>query len=1348
VNTVVKAAADKSAQDALDNLILTEYPYPIAVNYRILLDAGNSEQVTRKALAIFEDGLRITTLCLLNQYLVRDAEAVTYRPLDETLQENLPRATLGQLREFLFLCLEAYKGKRNRFFMPELYDFYWDTSVTPQQQRVGVKEPFARLTDIRNDLAHGMSPQTGAKKWDEIAAEVLPLLRTVLGHFAFLKDYDLIQVLDLQDDELQYQQFTGEEVTRHRRRLHGNEAPIKGHIYLVSQSGALLELHPLLVYWSDDEDQLSVNGQQDAAVFSRLSSREVQYFASVQGEKVVEDDPDLLAQVRQLIYYNLGQIKIVGARPELSWTELRRVAEELSRQKMEAVASKYDTSLYLQRNETLRQFQEFLSSDKGCFVLTGKSGVGKTNFILSLVKELAASDDVCFLLHNGARLQVQDTMAKTITDDFTKYLILKPGAKQNLFEQLERQREVVDRYFVIVFDAINENANGRALLQRIDQMVGQVHYPWLKVVITSRPQAWRALRRGLKLAEERYFRPPGSETYEVELKEFTVQLDPFRREELPVVYEKYQNRFGLKTPYEALAYPIREALRDPLTLRLVAQIHRDREIPKQLQVGGICRQYVDALRTTEQLEGKDLVLLERDLMPFMISEGHYDNKVTEDQISSTDTPEGRRLWELLFNEERLSDGKPINESYMRLADNEILATHVTLEEYEIVFKYERFYDYYGGRRLRTLLKEKQEAKERAAAYQDFISMYQQKKPYLWGVVHSALMDDLGEGRTDLISELAQTIDQPTKDLIVSVLTTYGQDHVIEARVLCHQLLDLGEPQKRTGPLSAFRSIAAQRKKAKSTAPGDAVTQALRSQSLSGIHMAKKATIEVAFNLQLEDVLVRAACDAASPTRAVAMQYIYYLWLKDPTKGFAVIDTIGQQIVVKGIVPDTRALESCMGISLMILFWHYKDLDKRQQYFRRLQEIWKAPIEHMLFLSETDGQALAGLKSVVRVVILRFFTSLVARVLGKAEEASVMFSLGEVRAFFPPNDQEKRLLREFIPHMDAVHGGCDSITTIQPHLVEVLQDRELLTSYVPFLAIVSHALVEPKATLAVLKQLFQIAMDNPPPVAVAGASPAGPMVQVLVWSVRNMMYGNRFAGSDLTGIEIPLDALEAMAGFIQCFEDRYESRCSTTLREYRLNEIGSYTYFYHRAYDDPQSDLLNYLVDKAIREKDLDALLSYISTMAGQGTHPAWAIPRAALQVLHLILRRSREMDLDNDARGRVDEALVAAFSNIRAYHADVVDDFLAELTDVEMAPDMKRAIQNRGATESLGMLLGTAGAWFARDILVDEDPYMRNFLKWLLYRAIECRSFGEWVGPLIKQLINIVYGKPVFRVPA
>jgi hypothetical protein len=1354
VSTATNAASDMAAQNVLDQLILTEYPYPIAVSYRKLLDTKGGEESHRRCIEVFEYGLRTVTLGLLSQYLGPHASRVRYAALDTHLYQKLKEASLGDWVDFLFDGLRAYGGKRELLFMPELYDFYWNTSKTPLEPRGNLKPPFERLMHMRNDLVHRLYPE-GEEGWQKLAAMAHSDLRKVLGGFTFLRNYDLIRAVEQGGDDLKYQQFTGQEITSQRRTVGPGQVFRPGWFYLLGPNGSHLELYPLLIFWSGEMGRTPARVRTDAAVYERLLDKAVEYTGVVAHQTAPEYDADLIAWVRQLIFYTLEHIKLSGDRARLSWSALRQAAEELSRQNVGATAGKYDALLYLQRDETLERFRDFLASDACCFVLTGKEGVGKTNFVLSLASELGKREDVCLLLYNAAGLPVPDSATQAISRDFAKYLALEGETNPDLLEEVNRRIAMTGKLFVIVYDAINENAEGRALLERIDQMIRQVSYPWLKLVLTSRPQAWCSLRRGLRLAKDRYYRPPGSEQYEIELRKFTVQPGLVRREELPTVYAKYQQAFDLLTPYDKLTPATREALRDPLTLRLAAHIYRGKVIEKPIQAVDICEQYITALlkeegRAEDQLKVNDLRLLERDIMPLMISAGHYDNKATASQISMARTNDVHSLplWELISNDDTLSDGRHVNESYTRLVKHGILTSLGSPLDYVITFKYERFYDYFGGRCLRSLLEDKPAAAARATAYREFIGLLTQK-PFLWGVVHSALLADLKDGRSEVIVELAQTLDQPTKDLMVSVLTNYGRDHQEEARALCLQLLQLGPASQRRGLLSLVRPLLG-RKRVRAAPTANAARQTpkgLSPQSLSAIRMAKKTAIEVGYNLRIEEVLIRAACDDASNTRAVAMQYIYYLWREDQDQGFRIVEAISRQIIAAGIIPNSRALESCLGVSLMILFWHYKDLERRRSHFARMQQLWRAPLNHILFVDERDGRVAVKLKGAIREGILRLFTRLVVGLVGNVEEATVMFSLPELRAFFPPMEQRKRLMAKFIPHIDAMHGGSPPLADIEPDLFEVLQDRDLLTTYAPFLAIVCHALVEPQATQELLNRLFQNAMDAPPPAGIPAASQAGPMVQVLVWGIRNLMYGNRFTGSDMTGIQIPLDALETMATFIKTFEERYGSRCSTTLREYRLNEIGSYTYFYYRAYEDAHSDLLDYLLDKAVREDDADAMMSYAGTMAGLGTHPAWAIPRAALQTLQLILQRTKAMNLSAAAQRRVQESLVAAFSNVRAYHADVVDDFLAELSDAEMAPEMKRAIQNRGATESLGMLLGTAGAWFARDFLVDDDPYMRNFLKWLLHRATECNSFDEWVRPMLKRLINVVYGGPVFQVP-
>lgn len=91
-----------------------------------------------------------------------------------------------------------------------------------------------------------------------------------------------------------------------------------GWFYLIGPNGSHLELYPLLIFCADREGQWTGKPRKDAAVYEQLLDKAVEYTATVIRETVRQDDINLIAQVRQLIYYNLEHIKLVGDRPCLS----------------------------------------------------------------------------------------------------------------------------------------------------------------------------------------------------------------------------------------------------------------------------------------------------------------------------------------------------------------------------------------------------------------------------------------------------------------------------------------------------------------------------------------------------------------------------------------------------------------------------------------------------------------------------------------------------------------------------------------------------------------------------------------------------------------------------------------------------------------------------------------------------------------------------------------------------------------------------------------------------------------------------------------------------------------------
>ena len=67
-------------------------------------------------------------------------------------------------------------------------------------------------------------------------------------------------------------------------------------------------------------------------------------------------------------------------------------------------------------------FDDFLQSDKTCFLLLGQSGVGKSNFVMSLLDEYQKRRDLCLLVYNTAQLSHERSLVQTITEEFGKYL--------------------------------------------------------------------------------------------------------------------------------------------------------------------------------------------------------------------------------------------------------------------------------------------------------------------------------------------------------------------------------------------------------------------------------------------------------------------------------------------------------------------------------------------------------------------------------------------------------------------------------------------------------------------------------------------------------------------------------------------------------------------------------------------------------------------------------------------------------------------------------------------------------------------------------------------------------------
>src|SRR5947199_7300869 len=139
-------------------------------------------------------------------------------------------------------------------------------------------------------------------------------------------------------------------------------------------------------------------------------------------------------------------------------------------------------------------------------------------------------------------------------------------------------------------------------------------------------------------------------------------------------------------------------LRDPLNLLLMANIYIGKTLPTIMKSSEVIEKYVEALRESDRLQSEDLRLLEKQLVPLMIRKDYYSNEITVNDLDDSDSD----LYDKLYSSKMLSDGRRKNQSFLNLLDAGILESQDRGLERSVLFKYERFYEYFAGKRIFTL----------------------------------------------------------------------------------------------------------------------------------------------------------------------------------------------------------------------------------------------------------------------------------------------------------------------------------------------------------------------------------------------------------------------------------------------------------------------------------------------------------------------------------------------------------------------------------------------------------------------------------------------------------------------
>jgi hypothetical protein len=1263
-------------------------PHFIARGYEQLLNATTAGERVAHALHIYDLGLRVLTSSLVTQYLTRDLDSVYASSLTQLLARRFFNLTSDVWPKLFFGTLQAYEGNKILLFMPELYDFFWDSSADPPRPRLEVREPFEQLTQAI--VQQQMEPTTNPEKLEALASNVTELLFTIFEQLRFIGNYDLVYVVGEvrsasagaeQEGQTLYQLelHKGLAITPTRQLVNDYVKLQPGWFYMRKQLREFLPLHPLLILWKGGGEELLLQG--DIGVYHRFMANSVEYLLTALRRTLQSQHEH--AEFIEIIQAAIDQKKrFRSGEPRVEWYYLREVCAEITLRRTAAVQAKYNQDLYFPRGGPRDAIDDFLSSPSRCFILSGRSGVGKSNFLYHLQHDLQThSHTSCTLMYDGGQLGSR-TLAEVIQQDLLLSLHEGPSS-QSVWQLIAPIAEVSRRSFLLIVDGINESPNARELLVELNELI-QGPWPWLKVVISSRPETWQTIKRGVKLAEAFYYRGANASLPGVEFQPFnsSTQLDPFSDEELAAAYELYQRRFGLQTEFTGLPQVLKETLSDPLNLRIIAAAYRGKAIPATFRLTELIEHYKRALIESERLAQEDLKLLEERLVPLLLGDGRCQNTLSFAEIAASD----QKLPDRIYNEQVLNDGRRANRSFTNLLDADILTWHDDTQN-QIRFKYERFYEYFVGRRINSLAA----AHEDKAAYFRTLIAQTVEAPFLWGAIKSALIQRDVRSGLELLEALCAANHQRVKEMMVSVLTELGRDN----RAQIEQLLTRQfPPQPKTSTLARVRLFL---NRSGST---------LQREELN----SKKIAIEVACNLAIIAPL-RAAILHTDPTvRAAGVRSLHAVWQQDQALGFVVLEQLVEE-EIGGIIPNAYALEAVLILSLVIFFDNFT----QPTVLQHLRQIWKAVIAKGLHVLERPSRWERAIRDFIRNRLIELAVEVIFRLFKEFPSYSTV-NYQDIEAFFHLEASEKELYRRMVQYV-AAHEH-HTLEEIEEDLLAVLRSRSFFIGAVTVLIFTAKLITDGERSLPTLRRFFERAQHDPRP---------SPFLVEVPLALASALHTNPSS-----------DALFA------CFFETMQI-CQSYYVEHPsvpgLNRDASYKgaeamylgFYLYILYQRERSAVTPWLAQRITdaRTQRNTAFFERLLTVELPTVGLELRTPQAALSALELLFRE--------EAPGL--QAQIHAFlSRLHLHYPHEVDDFLEQ----QQAKEYVRAqIAAQEPSDQMGSLIGNRSLRFFQDLVLEPESGVKQSLIYVLEQAAVCRNSREWSYVVLREVINKLYGQKI-----
>ena len=244
----------------------------------------------------------------------------------------------------------------------------------------------------------------------------------------------------------------------------------------------------------------------------------------------------------------------------------------------------YIPDVFVKRHNLESKLHTFINSKNTCFMISGKSGIGKTNAMCDFVNEI--QNRFLVLFYNGG--QISDKLENEIAEDLN-WEFSTGKSPQFLFKQIDTICKKHQQTLLIFLDGIDEWKLDSASIS-ISKFVGHIIEKDIKLIVSckdSKISEYLTNSGNMSiLSQNLYVTNDQTMDQSFNLSKFSYieTIEAVRK------YSKYFKLTGFTTTSEMFS-----ACSDPFILRVIGEVYRNDGVPNSLSSTQIYLKYLDLL---------------------------------------------------------------------------------------------------------------------------------------------------------------------------------------------------------------------------------------------------------------------------------------------------------------------------------------------------------------------------------------------------------------------------------------------------------------------------------------------------------------------------------------------------------------------------------------------------------------------------------------------------------------------------------------------------------------------------------------------------------------------------------